>query len=169
MMAWGASRQGNTDLFMARLRYLCALGETFVTDAKAEAEIDAQIRASQFHPHVEWRRVPGKGRGVFARHAIAKGAVLEIAPIYAFADAEIAHLRYESSRLLQVVFTWSRDSGQERALGWGFLALYNHSHAPNIVLDDGPVPQTGQVVALRDIDAGEELCFDYGHVWFDAK
>ena len=45
--------------------------------------------------------------------------------------------------------------------GTGLLPYLNHSRSPNVEFD-GP-----ELHALRDIAAGEELCFDYGEEWAD--
>jgi SET domain-containing protein len=132
-----------------------------------DPEIDALIAANQHHPNVAWRRVPGKGRGVFARRAFPAGTVLEWAPISRFPAADLQQLDHREHQALHHVFTWGAEPGREKAYTWGFIALYNHSPTPNVVIDDGPVPDSGAVIALRDIQPGEELCFDYGLVWFD--
>lgn len=132
-----------------------------------EADIDALIRENQHHPNVEWRRIPGKGRGVFARRAARRGDVLEWSPISRFPAADMAGKDHADCAMLHHVFTWGTEPGREKAMTWGLIALYNHSATPNVVIDDGPVPDSAAVIALRDIEAEEELCFDYGWVWFE--
>lgn len=119
--------------------------------------------SEQHHPYIEWRRVPGKGRGIFARRAIPAGATIEVAPLSKF-PGEISAERRRTEPGWEHVFTWEPGVS---AHVWGLVALYNHSPDPNVRVDDGPEADTAMVVALRDIAAGEELCFDYGEVWFD--
>ena len=134
---------------------------------KTDAEIDALIAANQHHPNVEWRRVPGKGRGVFARRALAKGTVIEWAPISLFGEQYLPPGEHRDNPMLHHIFSMSKEPGKEKGYAWGFLALYNHSATPNIEMQDGPIPSSMAAIALRDIECGEELCFDYGLVWFD--
>jgi uncharacterized protein len=131
-------------------------------------ELDEIIAANQFHPNVEWRFVPDKGRGVFARRFLPKGTIVEWAPISRFPASDLKQVEHRDCQALHHVFTWGSEPGREKAYAWGLLALYNHSDTPNVELVDGPVPETGAAVALRDIQAGEELCYDYGHTWFDS-
>ena len=133
-----------------------------------EEEIDAIIAAGQYHPNVAWRRIPGKGRGVFALRAFSKGAILDWAPITPLPASDLPAASHADSRVLQYIFTMGTEPGKENAYGWGLLAMYNHSKEPNIELVDGPVPDSMAVQALRDIAVGEELCFDYGYTWFDV-
>ena len=51
--------------------------------------IDSIIAQSQRHSKVEWRRVPGKGRGVFARMAMREGEMVEMMPLIAFPAADL--------------------------------------------------------------------------------
>lgn len=128
-----------------------------------------RVAQLQHHPNVEWRFVPGKGRGVFARRALARGSVIEVAPVTFFPESHVPTASYDDNAIRPYIFTMEGGPGRENGLCWGFLALYNHSRDPNMHIDDGPVPDTFAAVALRDIAAGEEICFDYGWTWFDVK
>jgi SET domain-containing protein len=130
-------------------------------------DLDTLIASTQYHPNIEWRFIPGKGRGVFARRFLAKGTLVECSPISRFPASDFKHADYRECQALHHVFTWSAEPGREKAYGWGLLALYNHSPTPNVELTDGPIPDTGAMVALRDIQAGEELCCNYGYTWFE--
>ncbi|WP_434389789.1 SET domain-containing protein [Melittangium boletus] len=132
-------------------------------------DFDRIIADNQYHPNVEWRVVPGKGRGVFARKDLRKGALVEWAPISRFPSSDLKHQDHRESQALHHVFTWSDEPGREKAYAWGLLALYNHSDTPNVEFRDGPIPESGAAFALRDIAAGEELCIDYGYTWFKTK
>ncbi len=117
----------------------------------------------QHHPNVEWRRVPGKGRGVFARRDMKAGEIVEAAPLNRF-PGEIDTDARRHSPALQYMFNWGPG---ECAYVCGLVVLYNHSPAPNVRIDDGPDPDVALVIALHDIHAGDELCFDYGELWFE--
>lgn len=134
-----------------------------------DQEIDALIAENQFHPNVVWRRIPGKGRGVFARRSLTKGTIVEWAAVSFFPASDLKTEEHRDCQALHHVFTWGQVPGREKAYAWGLLALYNHSSTPNIEMNDGPVPGSMAAIALRDIHEGEELCFDYGYTWFEPR
>ncbi|MDR3638614.1 MAG: SET domain-containing protein [Isosphaeraceae bacterium] len=105
---------------------------------------------------IEVRHVRGKGRGVFARRAIAEGEVIERVPVVLLAADEIRD-RDGWIGLASYCFLW--DTGRY-ALALGYGSLYNHSYQPNARYDD-----TGRMTkiftALRDIAPGEEITVNY--------
>lgn len=101
---------------------------------------------------IEVKRMPGKGRGVFARAAIPAGTVIETVPVLVAPEDDL-----EATALAGHCFFWSR--GQV-ALPLGYGALYNHSYDPNAVYCDR-APRIKVYRALRDISAGEEITINY--------
>ena len=91
------------------------------------------------------------GTGVFARRPIAEG---ERVGRYTGQPTE--------DDGTYVLWIEDGDGGWERIDGDGILRFLNHSRSPNVEFD-GP-----DLYALRDITAGEELCFDYGEEWADV-
>lgn len=117
--------------------------------------------------YLEIRRIPGKGRGVFARIAIPKGTIFETVPLLVVKQDDII-----DSTLMDYVYAWT-DSTVALALGYG--SLYNHSYKPNARYDDLP-QQRKEFTAIRDIEAGEEVTINYNgdpkskkNVGFDVK
>lgn len=121
--------------------------------------------------YVEWNYVPKIGRGVIARMDVLKGAVLErspvvVAPIEDF-EAKHGHMTVIDNYLL----TWE-DKGpdKEYAVGLGYLMLYNHSsRRPNAEFRHNYAAREIEVIALRDIPAGEEITHNYGGTWFKPR
>lgn len=116
---------------------------------------------------------PGKGRGIFASRRIPKGEIIEEAPVIVLPGAEIEHL--ERTVLQDYYFLWGADE-EDAAILLGLCALCNHSYQPNAVFVTRPESRTIQFVALRDIEAGEEVTTNYNGnpenpkpVWFDAQ
>lgn len=116
---------------------------------------------------------PGKGRGVFAGRRFREGETLEEAPVIVVPGREIEHL--ERTVLQDYYFLWGDDEG-DAALLLGICALCNHSYRPNAVFRLQPEAGTIRFVALRDIEAGEEITTNYNgapdndkRVWFDAQ
>lgn len=116
---------------------------------------------------------PGKGRGVFASRRIPAGDVIEEAPVIVLPGAEIEHL--ERTVLQDYYFLWGADE-EDAAILLGLCSLCNHSYQPNTVFVPRPETCTIRFVALRDIEAGEEITTNYNGnpgnlkpVWFDAQ
>jgi SET domain-containing protein len=103
---------------------------------------------------VEVRRIRGKGRGVFARARIPKGAVIERVPVILVPMREVD--RDKPSTIMDHAYLW--DKGRF-AIGMGYASLYNHSYEPNAQVFMSRHTQT--FVALRDIRRGEEITFNY--------
>jgi SET domain-containing protein len=114
---------------------------------------------------IEVRRTRGKGRGVFARKVIPRGAVIERVPVVTFEVQEIFN-PVRRSKLAEYVFKWG-DGVVAVALGYG--SLYNHSYDPNAKFhSDGRLTQVFS--AIRDIKAGEEITVNYtGTVREDSR
>ncbi len=102
--------------------------------------------------YLEVRRIPGKGRGVFARIMIPKGTTFETVPMLVCKQEDII-----CSTLMDYVYAWG-DGTVGLALGYG--SLYNHSFKPNARYYDLPQSRK-EFTALRDIEAGEEVTINY--------
>jgi len=116
---------------------------------------------------------PGKGRGVFASRRIQAGDIIEEAPVVVLPGAEIEHL--DRTVLQDYYFLWGADE-KDAAILLGLCSLCNHSYQPNAVFLPCPETCTIRFVALRDIEAGEEVTTNYNGnpdnlkpVWFDAQ
>lgn len=105
---------------------------------------------------IEVKRIPGKGRGVFAREFIPAGTIFERVPLLVIPAKEVLECEH-GGFLSQYVFEY----GPGRvALALGFGSLYNHSFAPNARYDDAG-RQVKEYKALRDIQPGEEITINY--------
>lgn len=107
------------------------------------------------HQHselIEIRLSKGKGRGVFAKHSIDRGAVIERVPLLFVTWKQV-----EDSELAHYVFDWNT---RKAVLALGYGSLYNHSFQPNARYDDVG-RHTKEFTALRNIAAGEEITINY--------
>lgn len=102
--------------------------------------------------YLEVRRIPGKGRGVFAKVMIPKGTIFETVPLLVCKQEDII-----GSTLMDYVYAWTSSSV---ALALGYGSLYNHSFKPNARYDD-LAQQRKSFTSLRDIPAGEEITINY--------
>ncbi len=120
---------------------------------------------------IAYVKIPGRGRGVVAKGAIAAGEALERSPVLPLAlkDSECPGLDSYS-------LAWGEDvegglgPQKDCAIGLGYLSLYNHSKTPNVTFDHHYDEDEITVRALRAIAQGEELTIDYGvPLWFEEK
>lgn len=102
------------------------------------------------------KKTAAKGRGVFARIAIAGGTVVETVPVLVLPNADLYNPA-STSVLANYVFYWNKTSV---ALALGYGSMYNHSYEPNLVCRD-VAPQSKRFVAIHDIAKDEELTFNY--------
>jgi SET domain-containing protein len=102
------------------------------------------------------KRVKGKGRGVFARKAIAEGAFIERVPVVLL-PLNLLVGGLGNPVLAKFVFYRNRATV---ALALGYGSLYNHSYTPNARYEDEPRGAM-TFLALRDIGAGEEITVNY--------
>jgi uncharacterized protein len=100
------------------------------------------------------------GRGVFATRRFVEGDTVEVCPTLEIADSESV------GKLGDYVFGTEDEKVVLLILGFGML--YNHSGDANVeYVQDAP--DTITYVALRDIEAGEELTISYGDEWWEGR
>ena len=104
------------------------------------------------------RPVGNKGRGIFTDAPIAKGAVIERAPVIELAAEQWEFV--EKTELFHYCYSWGTES-QHAAVALGYGSLYNHSYDPAAVYVKRLEERVVEFVALRDIAAGEEVTINY--------
>ena len=119
---------------------------------------------------IEIRSDPGKGRGVFARLAIAAGALIEAAPVIIVPARHCPLL--DRTILHDYYFHWDGDpDGDGRgAVALGLVTLCNHAHRPNARVRRNFSQETLDLVAMAAIAAGDEVTIDYNcPLWFEPR
>nr|WP_040433554.1 SET domain-containing protein-lysine N-methyltransferase [Chlorobium ferrooxidans] len=103
------------------------------------------------------------GRGAFASNKIMNGAVIERCPALEVTDKDIG------GELLNYVFYGSRENSRLVVMGNGML--FNHSFTPNVAyyLEQTDIGHELILYALRDIEKGEELFYNYGDEWWATR
>ena len=119
---------------------------------------------------IEIRTSPWRGRGVFAREAIAPGTVIEAAPVIILPAEECAAL--DQTIIHNYYFHWDGDpDGKGRgALGLGLVTLCNHSSHPTARVERDYTRNTLDLIATARIEPGDEVTIDYGcALWFEPR
>lgn len=116
---------------------------------------------------------PGRGRGVFAQRAFAAGETIERANILVF-SSEQWEQHVVDTDLTNYCFRWGEDD-EDGAIGLGNASLYNHSFSPSARYVLRIPERQIEFIALRGIEAGEEITVNYNRnpedlkpVWFEV-
>jgi SET domain-containing protein len=109
-------------------------------------------------------KIKSAGLGVFAHEKIKRREKIEVCPVLVMKGKYVGLLR--QTKMRQYYFMWEKDKPSDRlakkiavAFGWG--AVYNHSHNPNIKTMKDFKKETITFVATQDIKKGEELLHSY--------
>jgi SET domain-containing protein len=108
----------------------------------------------------EVKKIPSKGRGVFATDSIQKGELIEICELLLMPEEELP------DSLESYVFEYNRAT---IAVALGHGSLYNHSSRPNCTFDFNFRKKVLVFKALRSIHKGEEITIDYGYTREEKK
>lgn len=118
---------------------------------------------------IAWRKISDeKGRGVFATRDIAKGEIIEIAPVVPVAKSNVIENGDAPDGYL---LEWDAETpGEEFAMPLGYIMLYNHSSEPTIEIESDLGEYTMTVKAARNIKVNEELMWNYAcDLWFEQE
>jgi hypothetical protein len=117
-----------------------------------------------------------RGRGVVAEADIQAGTLIERSPVLVIPAGDRAAV--DPTIVFTYVFMWEHDTTEEdlyrhegrSAIALGYTSLLNHSYTPNCDfvrhIDEFAI----DLIAHRDITAGEELTIDYQMtLWFTPE
>jgi SET domain-containing protein len=127
--------------------------ESLTTSQITDAPANVVVRQSAIH-----------GTGAYARHDLAKGTM-----VIEYVGEKIS--KGESARRIdadnEYIFTLDDDHDLDGKVDWNPARFINHSCAPNCEAEiDG---HRVFITALRDIQTGEELSFNYGYDLVDYR
>jgi SET domain-containing protein len=117
-----------------------------------------------------------RGRGVVAERAIEAGELVERSPVIIIPEAERGAV--DRTKIGNYIFLWEHGTtGQDiyggkgrAAIALGYTSLVNHSETPNCAFVRHIEELALDLYALRRIEAGEELTFDYDMtLWFTPE
>ncbi len=105
-----------------------------------------------------------RGRGVFAGRAFKQDDVVEACPVVTFVPLPGRRLPQDLKR---IVFGWGKLVGlpyPRPAIALGYGSMYNHSNPAGLRCVADPANSILRFVAIRDIDADEELTINYNSI-----
>ncbi len=139
-------------------------------------KVEYNERAPWFSDGLVVKPSPGKGLGVFATKRFQKGDLLEVCHLFCLTERQ----SYITEETVMNHYMYSTGSkGQIHGWAVGYSCFFNHSDKPNITPWDQLeyLEEMGYehlaVRALKDIEPGTELMFDYSdglggkNLWFD--
>jgi len=133
-----------------------------------------QMAESQVFEKGKWDLIeiavfPNRGRGIRAKEDIAAGTKIDVAPVILLKTTELATL---SRTIVNDYWFWwdgEQDATNERgAIALGIISLVNHSAAPNTVVARNFEQEMLELIAKRDIKAGEEITCSYQRATFEV-
>lgn len=102
--------------------------------------------------------VEGHGRGMFAVRAFAKGELIERAPIIPIDEKKWPNAA--KTILSDYAFDWG-EKDEHAAIALGYTSIYNHSYSPNAQLEQMLDELMMEIIAIKDIAAGQEITINY--------
>ncbi len=133
------------------------------------------VRSSQRLP-LRISQMGRRGRGVIAETDIPAGALIERSPVLVIPPED--RKAVDPTIVFTYVFMWEHGTVEEdlyrhegrSAIALGFTSLLNHSYTPNCDFVRHIDELAIDLVAARDIAAGEELTIDYQMtLWFTPE
>jgi SET domain-containing protein len=124
-------------------------------------------------PVLEVRSTDGRGRGVFACVNFTGGEIIETAPVIVIPAEQWPAI--EPTVLALYIFNFGPQE-EHAAVALGYGSLYNHSYTPNARYVKSWEEGLIRFIALRAIEAGEEITVNYNGspddrtpIWFEVK
>jgi hypothetical protein len=107
-----------------------------------------------------------RGNGVFTSQSIAKGTVIEIAPVIVMGAADREFL--DKTLLHDYIFEWGSEKSQ-CCMALGYVPIYNHSYKSNCIYEMDYQHNQISIIAVSNINKGEELFINYNGDWNDPQ
>jgi SET domain-containing protein len=99
------------------------------------------------------------GRGIFSNRIYNKGEIIEVCPCIQ------EYHKYSQGTMNNYVFDYKN---RTNLIGFGYCSMYNHMDKPNAewtILNKNQI----QIVALKQIQKGEEIFISYGPDYFKDR
>lgn len=116
---------------------------------------------------------PLEGRGIMAIESIEPGELIEICPVIVIPHKDVEAIH--KTILHDYYFLWGEQE-ELAAIALGYGSLYNHALLPNANYHMDFDTETIEIIAIHQIEAGEEVTINYngepgkfGELWFDER
>jgi len=126
---------------------------------------------SQQIPHLYVASSEIHERGVFCSTLIPEGSIIEICPVIFIPEKDMDAIK--KTALFDYYFIWEEDE-KSGAIALGYGSIYNHQNNPNAKYLVDFEEFSIKIYALKDIESGEEITFNYNgdpadqsKVWFE--
>ena len=106
------------------------------------------------------------GLGVFASADIEAGTIIESSPVLVMKKEDRKLL--DQTVLHDYIFEWG-EKKEMCCVGLGYISIYNHSYTSNCEYKMDFANKTISIVAVRNIESGEEIFINYNGDWNDSK
>jgi uncharacterized protein len=106
---------------------------------------------------IEIKRVPGKGRSIFATRNFKTGEIIESCPVLSLTPTE--RKQCEKTLLNHYIYPWRSTRSASVVLGYG--SIINHSYNPNADWKQNFKTETMVYRAIKPIKKGEEITVNY--------
>jgi SET domain-containing protein len=117
--------------------------------------------------------VDRRGRGMFAVRKFLKGELIERAPVVVIDEKKWPNAA--KTILSDYAFDWG-EKDEHAAIAMGYISIYNHSYSPNAQLEQMLDELMMEIIAIKDIEAGEEITINYNgdpdnqdSLWFTQR
>lgn len=108
--------------------------------------------------YINKSKIPNADRGVFAKHDIKKGEIIERCPIIEVPKNDTSNLK---ESVLVTYFFYFGKNKERIVMALGFGSIYNHSYKPNVIYKIKPREKVIDFIALEDIKKNNEITFNY--------
>ena len=95
---------------------------------------------------------------MFASRSFSKGELIERAPIIPIDEKKWPNAA--KTILSDYAFDWGQKD-EHAAIALGYISIYNHSYSPNAQLEQMLDELMMEIIAIKDIRAGEEITINY--------
>jgi SET domain-containing protein len=140
------------------------------------ARIDRYVVPVPTNPNSRGLRVDvveGRGRGMFAARKFLRGELIERAPVVVIDEKKWPNAA--KTILSDYAFDWG-EKDEHAAIALGYISIYNHSYSPNAQLEQMLDELMMEIIAIKDIDSGEEVTINYNgdpnnqdSLWFTQR
>jgi SET domain-containing protein len=150
--------------------------DCFCGTPKCIGRIDRYVVRIPVDPNIRNVRmgtVERRGRAMFACRKFSKGELIERAPVIPINEKQWPAA--QKTILSDYAFDWG-EHDEHAGIALGYVSIYNHSYSPNAQLEELLDELMMEVIAIRDIEPGDEVTINYNGdprkqdpLWFTVK